>query len=195
MQDFKDRLFNYEPDPPPGMWDHISAELDEEKVAIAGLRRRSKFIFYGLTAAAALIIIFISSVFFNKTADNSPSGVVPTGNVIAQKVIDSLKLNNTTLDAIISSAKDKDQLAISYQNSDSKGKKYLVIEGPDCEPVKISPKVATLIDSADNQFPPRAVWNKKIEKWKQIMLTTTLSSTSTSLLDIAQLSMSIDNNE
>ena len=84
---------------------------------------------------------------------------------------------------------------MNYENSSRYGKKYLTIAGPECEPVKISPKVATLIESTDNEYPPKPVWNKKIEKWQEIMLGSTLSPTSTNLLDVVQLSSSIDNNE
>ncbi|MEP6949061.1 MAG: hypothetical protein ABI863_07305 [Ginsengibacter sp.] len=214
MQNFKERLYNHESTPPPEIWDNISEELDSKNsklLPMPGLRKRSKFIFYGLTAAASLIIIFISSVLFNKTgkfnktekfnntgenikSKNTPS--LNSGNLISQKVKDSLFLNNKTLEAIIKSSKNKNQLAKNYDGPVT-NKKYLTIQGPECQPVKISPKVATLIESADSEYPPRAVWNKKIDKWRQIMLGSTISLTSTSLLDIAQLSSSsfLDNSE
>ena len=201
MQNFKERLYNHEATPPPEIWDNISAELDNKSsklLPMRGLRRRSKFIFYGLTAAASLIIIFVSSVLFNKSGENIKSKTSPSlqsDKVTAQKVKDSLNLNNKTLEAIIKSSKDKNLLAKNYENSSSKVKKYITIEGPQGQPVKISSKVATLIESADNEYPPKPVWNKKIEKWKQIMLGSTLSPTSTNLLDIVQLSSPNDNNE
>jgi hypothetical protein len=202
MQNFKERLYNHEATPPPEIWDNISAELDSKSSKLfpmQGLRRRSKFIFYGLTAAASLIIIFVSSVLFNRSGEDrnpkTPLQSLQSDNVAAQKVKDSLNLNNKTLEAIIKSSKDKNLLAKNYESSSLKVKKYITIEGPEGQPVKISPKVATLIESADNEYPPKPVWNKKIEKWKQIMLNSTFSLTSTSLLDIAQLSASIDNNE
>ena len=197
MQNYKERLYNYEETPPEEIWDNISAELDakDARPLITGLRRRSKFIFYGLTAAASLIIIFVSSQLFNKTGENIQKKTSLQTDNLAQKVKDSLNLNNKTLDAIIKSSKHKNQLVKNYDNAESKIKKYLTIEGPEGQPVKISPKVATLIESTDNEYPPKPVWNKKIEKWKQIMLSTTYSLTSTSLLEIAQLSASLDNNE
>jgi hypothetical protein len=109
---------------------------------------------------------------------------------------DSIKLNNETLENIIKTSKDKNATAQTNSNTISKVKKYITIAGPEGQPVRISPKVATLIESADNEYPPKAVWNKKIEQWKKIMLTSTLSPTSTNLLDIVQASPStIDNNE
>ncbi|MEP6926745.1 MAG: hypothetical protein ABI834_03870 [Ginsengibacter sp.] len=201
MQNFKERLYNYEVSPPMEVWDNISSELDSKNSKlspITRLRRRPKYIFYGLTAAASLVIIFLISVLYNKSGENinpktSPS--LPLDNIAAQKVKDSLNLNNKTLEAIIKSSKDKNLLTKNYESSSLKLKKYITIEGPEGQPVKISSKVATLIESANNEYPPKPVWNKKIEKWKQIMLSSTFSTTSTSLLDIARLSAPLDNNE
>jgi hypothetical protein len=198
MENFKERLYNHEVNPPAEIWDNISAELDtnDSKFQLRVSRRRSKLVFYVLTAAASLVIIFLSSLFFNKTGKDvkqTASHSSQTDKLAAQKVKDSLNLNNKTLEAIIKSSKDSNSLA--KNTNPSKVKKYITIEGPEGQPVKISSKVATLIESADNEYPPKPVWNKKIEKWKQIMLNSTVSLTSTSLLDIAQLSNTVDNNE
>lgn len=204
MQDFKNKLFNYEAEPPAAIWEQIQAELDTNKpkdLPIRGFRRRSKLIFYGITAAASLVIIFLISVVFNGSKENNgrnssfTSSENETGNTYSQTTKDSIKLNNKTLEDIIKSSKDNKLIAQNYQRPSSQLKKYITISGPSGQPVKISPKVATLIVSADNEYPPKPVWNKKIEKWKQIMLNTTLSPTSTNLLDIAQLTSNLDNNE
>ena len=204
MEDFKNKLYNYEADPPEDMWKKISTELNSNTgkvVEMRGLKRRPKIIFYGITAAASLIIIFLISVIFNKSEkhqfENTSASLTQTQQqlLISKKIQDSLELNNQILENIINSKKDKNFIAEIYENSINKIKKYITIEGPEGQPVKISPKVATLIESADNEFPPKPVWNKKIEKWKQIMLSSTLSPTSTNLLDIVQISSSNDNNE
>ncbi len=199
MQNFKNRLYNYEAKPPSEIWDKIATELDDRSskiIPLQGLRRRSKLIFYGLTAAASLIIIFISSLLFNKSGENTnpESSQQQQDNIAVQKVKDSVYLNNKTLEAIIKSSKDKNLLA-KNDNPLLKTKKYITIEGPEGQPVKISSKAATLIVSADNEYPPKPVWSKKIEKWKQIMLSSTFSPTSTSLLDITHLSPGLDANE
>src|ERR1017187_3074251 len=194
MQNFKEKLYNYEAEPPGEIWQNINAELNggNTKIAlIAGLGKRSKFIFYGITAAASLIIIFIISIFFNtsdKNQNRASNSANQFQNLSSKQIQDSINLNNKILEDIINSTKDKNLLALTYENSSAKGKTYLTIAGPEGQPVKISPKVATLIESADNEYPPKPVWNKKIEKWKQIMLSSTLSPTSTNLLDIVQLS-------
>ena len=201
MQNFKEKLYSYEAEPPSEIWQNIVTELDggdNKIVSMKGFRKRSNLVFYGLTAAASLIFIFIVSIFFNTsktdlgTASNSSN---QSENLLPKQIQDSLNLNNKILKEIINSTKEKNLLALNYENSSRYGKKYLTIAGPECEPVKISPKVATLIESTDNEYPPKPVWNKKIEKWQQIMLGSTLSPTSTNLLDVVQLSSSIDNNE
>ena len=201
MQNFKEKLYSYEVEPPSGIWQNIAIELngsDNKVVSAKGFQRRSDVVFYGLTAAASLVFILIASVFFTSpktdlsTASNSLN---QSQNLVPKQVQDSLNLNNKILKEIINSTKDKNLLALNYENSSRYGKKYLTIAGPECQPVKISPKVATLIESTDNEYPPKPVWNKKIEKWQQIMLGSTLSPTATNLLDVVQLSSAIDNNE
>jgi hypothetical protein len=201
MQNFKEKLYNYEAEPPAEIWQNINAELDDSVTKsglMTGLRKRSGLVFYGITAAASLIIIFLISLFFNISRKNQNTGLNSANqsqNFLPKQVQDSLNLNNEILKEIINSTKDKNLLALNYENSSANGKKYLTIAGPECEPVKISPKVATLIESTDNEYPPKPVWNKKIEKWKQIMLGSTLSPSLTNLLDIVQLSSANDTNE
>jgi hypothetical protein len=193
MQSFKDKLHNYEADPPGDIWQKINSELnkgDDNAISIKGFRRKSKFIFYGITAAASVIIIFVTSLLFNNPNKIQSSSFFSnqSQSPSSSQIQDSLNLNSRILKDIINATKDKNLLAQNYESSLLKEKKYLTVAGPECQPVKISPKVATLIESADNEYPPKPVWNKKIEKWKQIMLSSTLSPTSTSLLDIVQLS-------
>jgi hypothetical protein len=201
MQDFKEKLYNYEAEPPAGIWQNINAELDGSNtriVSMTGLRKRSRLIFYGITAAASLIIIFLIPLFFNTSQQNlntASNSANQSQNLSSKQIQDSLNLNSKILKEIINSTKDKNLLALNYENSSTREKKYLTIAGPDCQPVQISPTVASLIESSDNEYPPKPVWNKKIEKWKQIMLGSTLSTTSTNLLDIVQLSSPDDNNE
>lgn len=200
MKNFKEKLYSYEAEPPAEIWQNIIAELDAdapEIVSMKGFRKRSKFLFYALTAAASLIIIFLISTFLTTTQKNNTvlNSANQSQNLLSKHIQDSLNLNNKILKEIINSGKDKNLMALNYENSSGKGKKYLTIAGPECQPVKISPKVATLIESTDNEYPPKPVWDKKIEKWKQIMLSNTISPISTNLLDIVQLSSAADNKE
>ncbi len=199
MQNFKNKLYNYETPPPEGIWSNIVKELDDEKVIkMPGLRRRSKFLFYSLTAAASLVIIFISTFFFNKNKEIKSVADAPAlkiDNLITQKVKDSIALNYQILETIIKTPQDKKLLASNFERNNGQAKKYITISGPEGQPVKISPKAATLILSADNEYPPKPVWNKKIDKWKQIMLSITTSPTSTNLVDILLLAPNTDNAE
>ncbi len=192
MQNFKDKLFNYEANPPESIWDSIASELDDgdkKVMQMPGLRRRSRVLFYSLTAAASLIIIFLSSLFFEKTTKRNTDQATASVNKNYESRFKFVKtkdsLNNITLEDIIKSSKNKSALAQKRGNTQ---KKYITIAGPGGQPVKISAKVATLIVSADNDYPPKPVWDKRINRWKQIMLSSTLSPTATNLLDITELS-------
>ncbi len=198
MQNFKDKLFNYEANPPESIWDSIASELDagdQKIIQMPGLRKRSRFLFYGLTAAASLIIIFLSSLLFEKPAEKNADQATISVNENYDSHSKLLRakdsLNNITLEGIIKSSKNKSALA---QTQIGEKKKYITIAGPGGQPVKISSKVATLIVSADNDYPPKPVWDKKINKWKEIMLSSTISPTATNLLDIMQLSSVRGNN-
>ena len=130
-------------------------------------------------------------MFFEKKNKNTDKQEVASISSITQDsaankgVNDSL--NNKALKSIIESSKDK-SLTKGSGITTTNEKKYITIAGPGGQPVKISSKVATLIVSADNDYPPKPVWDKKIEKWKDIMLSSTISPTATNLLDIMQLS-------
>ena len=192
MQNFKQKLYEYESTPPKNIWDNIARELDNSEprvIQIPAFRKRSKFIFYSLTAAASLLIIFISSLLFEKNKnikDQQTSSVSFIDDSAARKDRND-SLNNKTLKSIIESTKDKSLVAGTFTQRGNI-KKYITIAGPGGQPVKISSKVATLIVSANNDYPPRPVWDKKINKWKEIMLSSTISPTATNLLDVMQLS-------
>ncbi len=192
MENFKNKMYNYESEPPAGIWTKITRELDGEKSDVGNiqvLRHRSKYLFYGLTAAASLVIIFLSSLFFNKkesSNDLSSVAMLKTQDS-AQKQRQEDSLNNKTLTHIIQSSRSK--LPVQrFEESPFHKKSYIIIAGPEGQPVKISSKVATLIVSVDNDYPPKPVWDKKINRWKEIMLSSTVSPTATDLLDIVQLS-------
>src|SRR5690606_4257864 len=88
--------------------------------------------------------------------------------------------NNEALENIINAPADQKLIA---GKTDS-GLKYITISGPEGTPVKISPKAATLIISADGEFPPKPVWDKKIDKWQKIMLNQNTASSPTGLMEM-----------
>ena len=190
MQNFKDKLYHYESLPPEGIWDQIASKLEEkETIQLKGVRGRSKYMFYGATAAAALIIILINSVFFKtNTAEKYPSenAVVKSTNFLSVDIKDSINLNYQLLEKIINAPQNRKLIASNNVISNGFTKTYLTVAGPQGQPVKISPKAATLIVSADKDYPPTPVWSEQIDKWQQIMLSNTESPTS-GLLDMMQM--------
>jgi hypothetical protein len=195
MQNFKNKLYNHETPPPEGIWQHIAEELQNEKVLNLHTRRKSKFLYYGATAAASVVIIFVGSLFFKKNKESeSTVHIESTKELLAKKIEDSINLNQKILESIIHNPQEKKEI-ISKNLTQSDNKKYLTVANPEGQPVKISPKVATLIISADHEFPPKPVWNKKIDKWQKIMLASTISPTSVNLIDLIQLAANSENIE
>ncbi len=193
MQNFKNKLYHYETPPPEDVWKHIAEELQHEEVINLYARRKSKFLFYGATAAASVVIIFVGSLFFNKNKEADTTASTQTKHeLLAEKVEDSMNLNQKILESIIHNPQEKKDI---ISKDLSKTKKYLTVANPEGQPVKISPKVATLIISADHEFPPKPVWNKKIDKWQKIMLASTISPTSVNLIDLIQLAANSENVE
>ncbi|MEO8820920.1 MAG: hypothetical protein ABI267_08915 [Ginsengibacter sp.] len=188
MQDFKNKLYNYETPPPEEIWNRISEEMPSEKVINIAGHRKSKFVFYAAAAAISLVIIFLGSLFFknNKNFDSHDNVATRENTISPQKMKDSMILNQKILESIIHSPKEKKEIVSNDLKETNIHTKYLTIEGPDGKPVKISPKVATLIIYADKEFPPRPVWSDKICKWQQIMLSSTVSPTSAGLADLVQ---------
>ena len=194
MENFKNKLYHFEATPPQEAWDEIAEELQNKKVIHIHGKRRSNFLFYGATAAASIVIIFLGSLFFkkNKSANPESDVTVKVNRLLAQKIKDSINLNQKILETIIHNPPEKKEIIAKDLTKESHGKKYLTVAGPEGQPVKISPKVATLIVSADHEFPPKPVWSKKIDKWKKIMLSSTISPTSANLVDLIQVAANND---
>lgn len=187
MQNFKNKLYNYETPPPEEIWQHINEELQNEKVVKIPGHKRSKNFYYLAVAAASLVIIFIGSIFFKKNNNESnSSGFVINSKAISAEKKDSMVLNHKMLESIINSPKEKHEIVLNDFKDANLPKKYITVAGPEGQPVKISPKVATLIIAADNEFPPKPIWNKKVDKWQKIMLSSTISPTSAGLADLIQ---------
>jgi hypothetical protein len=195
METFKDRVYHYEATPPENTWDDIADKLYNEKAIKLYSHGKTRLLFYGITAAASVIIIFLGSLFFktNKTSfTDSQTPFNKSNKISAQVIKDSIRINQKILNSIINDPVEKKEIVSSNFDLNKALKKYLTIKGPTGQPVKISPKVATLILSADNEYPPKPIWSNKISKWQKIMLNTTLSPTSASFLDI--ITMASNNN-
>jgi len=190
MQDFKEKLYNYETPPPEEIWHHIAGEINDEKVIKMPRHEKNKIVFYAIAAAASLVIIFVGSVFFKKNSSPKYSSQIKTDQqdlLLAQKIKDSAQLNQQILESIINNRKEKKEIVSKEPNKNIDSKMYLTVAGPEGQPVKISPKVATLIISADDGYPPKPLWSKEIRKWQKIMLRNTISPTSANFADLVQL--------
>lgn len=185
MENFKNKLYNYETPPPEEIWEKIDEELQNEKVIKIQGYKKSKNIYYLAVAAASLVIIFVGSLFFKKDESNS-SEIVINSKTISPEKKDSMVLNHKVLESIIHSPEEKHEIVLNNPEAANLPKRYITVAGPEGQPVKISPKVATLIIAADNEFPPKPTWSKKVDKWQKIMLSSTISPTSAGLADFIQ---------
>lgn len=195
MQNFKNKIYHYEAAPPEKIWDNIADELNNEKGIRLHRHGKSRFLFYGVTAAASIIIIFLGSVLFKNNKPSTSPGSEKADRLTARIIKDSLNLNQKILKSIINNPEEKKEIVSNHSDLNRISKKYLTVAGPTGQPVKISPKVATLILSADNEYPPKPVWSKKIDKWQKIMLSCTISPTSANLIDMIQIAANNDNIE
>ncbi|MBS1738140.1 MAG: hypothetical protein JSS98_16270 [Bacteroidetes bacterium] len=186
MEKFNKRLFDFQAKPPAFIWENISDSLKERNYH-QPINRNGKIAVW-IAAAAACIVILIVSVFYKPNGNKSHNTVSAIFKPVQGSHQDSMALNNNLLEKIINTPESQKLIAYNHLTADGHTKKYITISGPEGQPVKISSKAATLIISADGEYPPKPVWNKKIDKWKKIMLNSTLSPTSTSLVDILQSS-------
>lgn len=181
MQNFKNKLYDFEAAPPEKIWSDIRKELSDNKSIEITVRKKSKKLYYLAIAAASLTIIFLGSLFFKKNS-STPSGVATS--VSPEKMRDSMALNHKILESIIHSPKEKHEIVLNDLQSADIPKKYITVAGPEGQPVKISPKAATLIIAANNDFPPKPTWSKKVDKWQKIMLSSSMSPTFAGIADL-----------
>jgi len=181
MQNFKNKLYDFEAAPPEKIWSDIRKELSDNKSIEITVRKKSKKLYYLAIAAASLTIIFLGSLFFKKNS-TTPSGVATS--VSPEKMRDSMALNHKILESIIHSPKEKHEIVLNDLQSADIPKKYITVAGPEGQPVKISPKAATLIIAANNDFPPKPTWSKKVDKWQKIMLSSSMSPTFAGIADL-----------
>lgn len=188
MQNFKNKLYNYEAPPPEEIWQRVNETLQDEKVIKNPDHKKSKAFYYLAAAAVSLVIIIIGNFFFKKdTGKTKPGDVVSNVKPISpEKIKDSIILNQKILETIIHNPKEKQEIVSNDLKAANLPKKYITVAGPEGQPVKISPKVATLIIAADNEFPPKPTWNKQVDKWQKIMLSSTISPTALGLANLIQ---------
>lgn len=178
MKTVKEKLYDFQEVPPAATWDKIAGQLGSSTVVSMQGRKKTRRLALITAAAAVMALALINFVFVNNRS-------APPGQITSVHADHVPEKNNQLLESIINTPIAK-KLKASQSLASNGSVEYFTIEGPEGEPVKISPKVATLIVSADNEYPPKPVWDKQISEWQQIMLTNSITPSSASLIDIIQ---------
>ena len=215
MNDVKNKMYNYETPPPDGVWQSIAAELDRNEAKVIPITKKKTNTLYYLAAASVAVIIFCLIFFTNRSSKSADEQYTTSSDTSQSDTI----LKSTALITVPredkTSAKDNDPAAkhkIEKNNTNQKQNKeirketddnnmiasntsrYITIEGPQGQPVKISSKMATLIDSSETKVSSKPIWNKKINEWREIMKANTLAPTPGNFLDIIELTKSLKDN-
>ena len=82
----------------------------------------------------------------------------------------------------------------SKKSSDLSNHTYITMAGPTGKPVKVSSKIAALINSSDDNSPEKIAWNKKLLGWKNAMNNATLAPTTSNFMDIVELTNTLTDN-
>ncbi len=193
---------------------------NEAKVVPLARRRNKNFAYLAAASVATLLfsLIFFINRFSNsaneeyvKSASNtnnkSDSRVNNTNVImtvpIEEKTITNNKIENTELltqnklkengsqikrKEVIKDKPSADNNLIARNVAPSR---YITIEGPQGQSVKVSSKMASLIDSTETKLSSKPIWNKKIDEWREIMKVNTLAPTTGNFLDIVELTKTL----
>lgn len=217
MDDVKNKMYNYESTPPEGVWEAIAMELDRNEAKVIPLNKKKNYTYYYIAAASVAVIIFSLIFFMNKssspdenlfTSNDNPGDTV-IDNLIMTVPVDektTARINDTAV--LLTQNKSPKGGPNQKETNDIKGNdptdshlianntpRYIIIEGPQGQPVKISSKMATLIDSSETRIATKPIWNKKINEWREIMKSNTLAPTPGNFLDIIELTKSLKDNK
>lgn len=225
MDNVKNRMYNYETTPPEGVWKAIAAELNRNEVKVIPMVKTKNNPFYYIAAASVAIILFCLIFFTNRSSksaneqlvtsssnDKTQSDTEVNNNVIMTVPIEEKTIlkNNTDTDELLAQNKLQKSGPNQKQNKEVIKKtdstdnnlilsnttsRYITIEGPQGQPVKVSSKMATLIDSSETKVSSKPVWNKKINEWREIMKSNTLAPTPGNFLDIVELTKTLKDNK
>jgi hypothetical protein len=207
MDTLQNRMYNHEETPPEGVWESIAAELDSTATKIIPIKKKNNYRAYYLVAASLALIIF-SWIFFSRqdsktktetefvTAPGNDTSATENRVFLTVPIEQKTTAKNNEDQPVHRSTKDGQQEKNKQHKEDSEivavnTTRYITIEGPEGQPVKISSKMATLIDSAETKTPTKPIWNKKINEWREIMKGNTLAPTPGNFLDIVELTKTL----
>jgi hypothetical protein len=219
MDESKNRMYNYEVTPPDGVWNAIVAELDREGAKVIPISRKKTNTSY-YVAAASVAVILLAVIFFKRSPKSaeeqfviSPNKTKVDSGVNSNRTIISVPEEEKLVAKQDKKDDHEDFVENKVQKSGpnpgenhkpikkpdnardnivaSNNSRYITIEGPQGQPVKVSSKMAMLIDSSDERVPPKPIWNKKINEWREIMKGNTLAPTPGNFLDIIELTKTL----
>ncbi len=220
MEEIKNKMYNFETTPPEGVWNKIVLNLDNKEAKVIPLAtRRSKSFIY-MAAASVVALLFCLIFFINRFStaenheyvtltsnENTPQDSTNITNVIMTVPIEEKPINNN-----IENSKSLTQSKLQKDFSNQKQKKgelqkidktdnnliaanspsrYITIQGPQGQSIKVSSKMATLIDSSETKVSSKPIWDKKIDEWREIMKVNTLAQTPGNFLDIVELTKAL----
>jgi hypothetical protein len=211
-------MYNYEVTPPTDVWEAIAIKLDADEATFIPITKKRNNTFYYIAAASVILILF--SLFFFKNQSSKPVNdqlvtELQTNNTKKDTVMNTTVIMTVPVEERIS---EKDRGANSpatnkYKRADNQTQnkktqkpdptdnivvagntpmpRYITIEGPQGKPVKVSAKMASLIDSSGSNVTSKPIWNKKINEWREIMKVNTLGPTTGNFLDIVELTKAL----
>lgn len=141
---FQNKMYNYEVTPPQDVFENVFNRLDDEKVKPFGGKITLLQHFSTNLVAACLILFIIAIVFLDLHPRKAE-------NIVSERY------------AIVD-----DSPALVQSNAPILKRNYITVIGPQGK-VKVSRKVAEIFVAPET--PSKAQWNKKLEHWKNIMMT------------------------
>ncbi|MEO6454568.1 MAG: hypothetical protein ABIN97_10865 [Ginsengibacter sp.] len=189
MKSLKDKMYNYQVTPPSGSWQTIATALDEVNSNVQPIKKTNRIFYLSLAAAAVTFIIF-SVFWFNDSGKKTNESVVKSTKIYRDSgntKSGNLNGSDNKIKVPETNGDDNNLAANKKSKSGYDIKKYITISGPGGQPVKISEKVASLIVSSDDKYPPNTVWNSKVNEWRAIMKANNLTPTTANFLDIVEL--------
>ena len=215
MADVKNKMYNYEITPPEGVWEGIAAELEKSEAKVIPLSRKKSNTLYYVAAASVIIVLFCVFFFMNRSTksdeqlttsiDKTQKDTAVNNTLIMtvpteEKTTVKNNEGSQTKNKVQKNRADKKQAEDVIKDTDSNllasnAPRYITIEGPQGQPVKISSKMALLIDSSETKVSSKPIWHKKINEWREIMKGNTLAPTPGNFLDIVELTKSLKDNK
>ena len=215
MADVKNKMYNYEITPPEGVWEGIAAELEKSEAKVIPLSRKKSNTLYYVAAASVIIVLFCVFFFMNRSTksdeqlttsiDKTQKDTAVNNTLIMtvpteEKTTVKNNEGSQTKNKVQKNRADKKQTEDVIKDTDSNllasnTPRYITIEGPQGQPVKISSKMALLIDSSETKVSSKPIWHKKINEWREIMKGNTLAPTPGNFLDIVELTKSLKDNK